>query len=169
MPRMSNVMLNESTLLRDRQLLLIFAVWAYVILSSLKGGFSLPTSKLAAEWPFGSGIGSFVFALVGPAVGVLLSRFLHLGRGSVLVEWPLRLIYRVFGAESAQRFWRRLRPLLLFGTAALVQGCTGYFVAVGGVATNRVVMFSVMLICVGVGCFAAALLERFVLNASKSA
>ncbi len=129
----------------------------------------MPSSQIAAVWPAENPNGFFAFALAGPIAIVLMNHYFPLGRGSLWMEWPQRLTDHFFGVGSALSFWRRLKPLSLLGSVALIQGCAGYFTAMNGAPPKGAVVLSAISICFGVGFFLAACLERFVLNANRSA
>ena len=152
--------------LRDRQLQLVVAIWALVLIDATRQGVTLPASDLAARWPPQPSQALLAFTLLAPPLLVAANHFFPMRGG--WADWPKRLIDRWFGQGTAESFWVRLRPLALMSLAAFVLGGTGY-VASGSAGSAPGSSISILFLGFGVGFLVGALLDGYVFRKPNAA
>jgi hypothetical protein len=153
----------------DRQLLLVLAIWALVLVDATRQGILLPTSELAATWPSSPSNVFLLFALLGPPIFVALNHFFPASWAGAWANWPQRLVDRYFGSGAAARFWHRLQPLYLISVGSFLLGCTSYIASERGGVPGGAFAISIIFIMFGAGFLLGALLERFVLRRRHAA
>jgi hypothetical protein len=160
---------HNGRLVSDRQLLLVLAIWALVLVDATRQGILLPTSELAATWPSSPSNVILLFALLGPPILVALNHYFPTSWAGAWANWPQRLVDRYFGSGAATRFWYRLQPLYLMSAGSFLLGCTSYIASERGGAPAGAFAISIIFITFGVGFLLGALLELFVLRRRHAA
>ena len=153
-------------LVHDRQLQLVVGLWILVLADAIYQGVTLPASPLVAQFPGSPTLALLAFAAFAPPLLVALNHFLPLHRGGIWWDWPKRLVDGRFGPGSADRFWRRLRPLYLMSMAGLALGATGYVASTQAGAQPGAFTISGIFIAFGIGFLFGAMLERLLIRAA---
>lgn len=152
--------------LHDRQLQLIVAIWALVLVDAVRQGIAMPASELAAVWPPKASQALLVFTVLAPPLLVAANHFFPMRGG--WADWPKRLVDRRFGQGTAARFWVRLRPLSLMSLAAFVLGGTGY-VASDRVGSPSGESMSILFVGFGIGFLLGAFLDGYIFRKPNAA
>jgi hypothetical protein len=152
--------------LRDRQLQLIVAIWALVLIDAVRQGLTLPASELAARWQPQPSQALLAFTVLAPPLLVAANHFFPMRGG--WADWPKRLVDRRFGEGAAERFWVRLRPLSLMSLGAFVLGGTGY-VASDRIGSASGSSMSILFVGFGIGFLVGALLDGYIFRKPNAA
>jgi hypothetical protein len=167
-PVTSNVMSHSQRFTGDRQLMLIVAIWAVMLFDAFRQGIGLPRSQYLPHWPERTLYVLLLFAVLAPPVIVAANHLIPVHLGGGWMDWPRRIIDRRFGAGTASRFWRRLRPLVLGSAGAFVIGIAGYISSYRAGAAPGAFDMSKIFIGFGCGLLLGALLESYAFKDSNA-